>query len=137
MNPSANPMVSSRKIDDIFVWAIKGIIFLIPVLPLCVTTSMVFPYVTGKNFAFRILVEFAAALWLALISSNKDYRLRNSAITLSIFIFAFVVGLADLFGVSPYNSFWSNYERMEGYITILHLVLYFLILRSVFRSRKD
>ncbi len=127
----------SRKIDNYYLWGIKGIIFLMPFIPLYVTPSLFFPYITGKNFAFRILVEFAAALWVGLISINKEYRLRNSAITLSILFFTFIVGLADLLGVSHYNSFWSNYERMEGYLTILHLALYFMIIRSVLRTNKD
>ncbi len=45
--------------------------------------------------------------------------------------------MADILGVNPYKSFWSNYERMEGYITILHLALYFMIIRSVLQTRKD
>ncbi len=118
-------------------WGIKGILFLIAFLPLYVTPWMVFPYITGKNFAFRILVEFAAVLWLGLLSIDKKYRSLQSPLTISILIFTFVVGLANMLGVSPYNSFWSNYERMEGYITILHLVLYYLMARSVLRSKKD
>jgi O-antigen ligase/tetratricopeptide (TPR) repeat protein len=130
-------MLSFKTIDRCLLLGIKAVIFLIPVLPLYVSTGMVFPYITGKNFAFRILVEFAAALWLVLIAINKEYRLRNSRMTLSILTFTFVIGLADLLGVSPYNSFWSNYERMEGYITILHLALYFMIVKSVMETRKD
>ena len=45
-----------------------------------------------------------------------------------------VIGLANLFGVAPIKSFWSNYERMEGYITILHLGAFFLVIGSVFRE---
>ncbi|MDH4029123.1 MAG: hypothetical protein OEU95_09860, partial [Nitrospirota bacterium] len=110
-------MDSSERIKNIHLWGIKAAVFLVPVLPLYVSASMVFPYITGKNFAFRILVEFAAALWLPFILMHREYRLRNSAITLSVLTFTFIVGLADILGVSPYNSFWSNYERMEGYIT--------------------
>jgi O-antigen ligase len=98
---------------------------------------MVFPYITGKNFAFRILVEFAAVLWLGLMVLNKEYRLRNTTLVFFILLFTFVVGLADLLGVNPYKSFWSNYERMEGYITILHLVLYFMIVKSILKTKKD
>lgn len=130
-------MLFSKRIDNYYLWGIKGILFLIPFVPLLVTPSMVFPYISAKNFAFRILIEFAAALWLGLIAINREYRLRNSVLTLSILIFTFIVGLANLFGVSPYNSFWSGYERMEGYITILHLVLYFVIAKSVLRTRRD
>lgn len=130
-------MVSFKKIDNYLIWGIKGAMFLIPFIPLVVTPSALFPYITGKNFVFRILVEFAAALWVPLIFSSKQYRLNNSPILISILFFTVIVGLADLFGVSPYNSFWSNYERMEGYITILHLALFFMIISSVFRRRKD
>ena len=130
-------MSSSRKTGNYYLFGIKAVIFLIPLLPLYVSPSLVFPYIAGKNFAFRILVEFAAVLWAGLLVLNKEYRPRNSAILLSVLAFTFITGLADLLGVSPYKSFWSNYERMEGYITILHLALYFMIAGSVLRSRKD
>src|SRR4030067_1294647 len=130
-------MMSSKRIENFYLWSIKILILLISFLPLYVSSSMVFPYITGKNFAFRILVEFAAVLWLGLTILSKEYYPRNSTILLVVLIFIFVVGLADLFGINPYNSFWSNYERMEGYINILHLALYFLIIKSVFRTRKD
>lgn len=130
-------MLSSKKIEDFYLLGIKLLLFLIPFLPLYVSKSIYFPYITGKNFVFRIVIELAAALWLVLIWFKKEYRLRNSKIMFSILVFTFVVGLADIIGVNPYNSFWSNYERMEGYITILHLVLYFTILRSILRTRSD
>jgi len=130
-------MIFPLRIESILLRCVKFIIYLIPVLPLFIAPSVMFPYITGKNFAFRILVELAAAFWLCLIAANKEYRLRNSAMVLSVLAFTFVVGLADLIGVNPYNSFWSNYERMEGYITILHLSLFFLIAKSIFRSKKD
>lgn len=131
-------MVStSPKIERFYLFGIKATIFLIPFLSLYISSSMVFPYITGKNFAFRILVEFAAVLWIGLMIINREYRLRNSTLTLSILTFTFIAGLADLLGVNPYNSFWSNYERTEGYVTILHLALYFMILKSVLRTKKD
>ncbi len=116
---------------------IKIPLYLIPFLPLYISKSIYFPYIAGKNFAFRIVIELATALWLVLIGFRKEYRLQNSKIMFSILLFTFIVGLADLVGANPYNSFWSNYERMEGYITILHLVLYFSILRSILRTQRD
>ena len=98
---------------------------------------MVFPYITGKNFAFRIIIELAAVFWISLLASNKDFRPKNSLITISVLLFTFIVGLSDIFGVSPYNSFWSNYERMEGYITILHVTLYFIIIKSILKTKND
>ena len=42
--------------------------------------AMLFPYITGKNFAFRIVVEIAAAAWLLLMIINKEYRPKKSFI---------------------------------------------------------
>ncbi len=38
-------------------------------------------------------------------------------------------------GADPFRSFWSNFERMEGYVTLIHLFAFFLVAASVlFRS---
>ena len=129
--------MTSRKLENYYLWCLKTLIYLIPFLPLYVSSSMIYPYITGKNFAFRIIVELSAALWVVLLVANRKYRLQSSTITLSILAFTFIVGLADVFGINPYNSFWSNYERMEGYVTILHLALYFMIVKSIFKTKKD
>jgi len=129
--------MSFRKLENYFLWCLKTLIYVIPFLPLYISSSMVFPYITGKNFAFRVIVELSAALWVVLLVTNRKYRLQNSTITLSILAFTFIVGLADVFGINPYKSLWSNYERMEGYITILHLTLYFMVVKSVLRTKKD
>ncbi len=130
-------MSASNKTENFYLSILKILLFLIPFLPLYVSPSRVFPYITGKNFAFRGLVEIAAVFWVGLIFLQKEYRPSNSIITTSVLFFTFIVGLADLLGINPYNSFWSNYERMEGYITILHLSLYFMIVKTVLRTKKD
>jgi len=42
----------------------------------------------------------------------------------------------EIFGANPYRSFWSNYERMEGLITHLHLFAYFLVAGSVLATER-
>ncbi len=39
--------------------------------------------------------------------------------------------IADLSGINPIRSLWSNFERSEGWITIIHLWAYFMVLASV------
>jgi O-antigen ligase len=39
-------------------------------------------------------------------------------------------------GLNPDYSFWSNFERMEGYVTLAHVFMYFLIVSSVFNTKK-
>lgn len=116
---------------------IKSLLFVVPFIPLYISPSIVFPYISGKNFAFRIIIELAAALWLVLVFINKKEWFRNSPMLIAVLSFAFIVGLANLFGVNPYRSFWSNFERMEGYITILHLLFYFMLLANVMKTKRD
>lgn len=97
--------------------------------------AMLFPYITGKNFAFRILVEIAAAAWVMLMILNKNYRPKKSIILWIYSAFIFVLLLADIFSVNPTRAFFSNFERMEGFISHAHLFLYFLIMISMFKDK--
>lgn len=98
--------------------------------------TMLFPYITGKNFAFRIVIEIASAAWLLLMVLNKEYRPKKSVILYAYSAFVFVLLLADIFSVNPVRSFLSNYERMEGFISHAHIFLYFILLISIFKTEK-
>lgn len=109
-----------------------GGIFLIPIiLPFLISNTMFFPFITGKNFFFRILVELLFGTWIILALRDVRFRPTFSWILVSVTAFVVVIGLADLFGENPFKSFWSNFERMEGWVTLFHLLLYFLVTSSV------
>lgn len=99
--------------------------------------SMLFPYIAGKNFGFRILVEIAAAAWVMLMILDKNFRPKKSVLLYVYSIFVFVLLLADIFSVNPVRSFLSNYERMEGFISHAHLFLYFLMLITLFKDKAS
>ena len=126
-------MQKSLKIIKYLLWA--GIFF-IPFTPLIVTSSLFFPFITGKNFFFRILVEILLGLWFVLALYDKRYRPRKSWILIFFGAFVFIMSLATIFGANPYHSFWSNYERMEGLLTYFHLLAYFLILTAVLNTER-
>jgi O-antigen ligase/tetratricopeptide (TPR) repeat protein len=111
-----------------------GLLFVALFIPLFVSNSLFFPFITGKNFAFRIIVELAALLWVILMLRDKSYRPKFSWLSVAIAIFVAVVGVADILSSNPIKSFLSNFERMEGWITLAHLLLYYLVLTSVFRT---
>jgi O-antigen ligase/tetratricopeptide (TPR) repeat protein len=111
-------------------------IFIIPFLPLVVANSLFFPFITGKNFAFRIIVEIIFASWLLLAFTDKTYLPRRSWILYGLGIFVVLIGLADAFGAYPFKSFWSNYERMEGWVTLVHLFAYFVVAGSMLVKEK-
>ena len=111
-------------------------VFLVPFIPLIVASSMFFPFITGKNFAFRIIVEVLFALWLLLALRNPEIRPKRSFILLGVTAFLSIVLLADIGAENPFKAFWSNFERMEGFITLIHLGAYFLVASSVLSEEK-
>jgi len=130
---SLNP----KSLEVYFTRAIKVLLFIVPFLSLWISKSMLFPYITGRNFGFRILIEIAFVLWIGLIVLDHKYLPKKSYLLWAVLAFFVVIGLANLFGVDSYNSFWSRYERMEGYFGLLHFGLYFLIVSSVLRTKKE
>src|SRR3989338_9600899 len=126
-----------NQLERVVVWSIKIGLWVIPFLPLYVSGGMLFPFITGKNFAFRILVEVLFVAWVGLIAAWPQYRPKLTSLVKLIAVFVAVLFFADLFGVNPSRSFFSNYERMEGFMMIFHLYLYFLMMVSVFQTKRD
>jgi tetratricopeptide (TPR) repeat protein/O-antigen ligase len=111
-------------------------VFALPFIALYVANSMFFPFITGKNFAFRIITEIVAGAWLALAFIRSEYRPRSSWLLWAFAAFVVIIGIADIFGVYPMKSIWSNYERMEGWVTLAHLFAYFLVTVSILNTEK-
>ena len=111
-------------------------IFAVPFLAFYRFQLNVFPFITGKNFSFRIITEVMTALWLVLMLFDARYKPRKSWVLAMLLIFVGVVALSSIFGENFYRSFWSNYERMEGLVTYLHLLAYFLVLAGMLKTEK-
>ncbi len=121
---------------DVLRWVVLGGIFVLPFAALVVAHGMLFPFITGKNFTFRIIVEIMVASWAVLALLDRAYRPTFSWILAAFGAFVAVMGVANALGVAPEHSFWSNYERMEGYITLLHVFGYFVVTASVLTTEK-
>lgn len=118
-------------------------LFLIPVFPLIVANgglvlpSFFFPYITGKAFYFRMLVEIAFASWIVLAFIDAKYRPRITSLAIGVSVFMLVALIADVLGVNPLRSIWSNFERMEGWLVILHLWMFFITSTAMFGHGEE
>ena len=119
---------------DILKYSIWAGIYGTLIIPFIVVNGTFFPYITGKAFVFRILVEIIFGLWLILIIKDKQFRPKWSWILGIIGLFVFILLMADINAVAPFKAFWSNYERMEGWVTFAHLFAYFLVFSSMFEK---
>ena len=111
-------------------------LFITLFLPLIVASNYFFPFITGKNFLFRAIIEIVFAAWIILAATDKSFRPQRNLLIMAFAAFVAIIGIADLFGIYPFKSFWSNYERMEGWVTLAHLFAYFIVLISVFKTRR-
>jgi O-antigen ligase len=99
-------------------------------------TSRSFP---ARIFSFRFLVEIAFFGWVILALKEATYRLqiRKSPLLIAYGIFMAVLFFADLFGIDTFKSFWSNFERMEGFFGHIHLFAYFVVLSAMLRNVQE
>ncbi len=121
---------------DFLKWSVFAGLFAVPFLTLYVANDMFFPYITGKNFWFRIIVDFTLVAWILLALYDASYRPKFSWIAGGFGTLLVVMFFANLFGENPNASFWSNFERMDGYVSLVHTFLYMLILGSVITTHK-
>lgn len=111
-----------------------------------VTTSTLFPFIVGKYVFFRIVVDLALIFFLLglLFDDRRSLavyqRLRvlyRNPLVVAVTAFVAVFLIAGFFGVDPHFSFWSNFERGEGGIQMLHFYVFFMLLLLLFREEKD
>ena len=110
---------------------------LILFMPLVVSPETVFPYVVGKSMWFRGITYFISGFYLILLTSNRSYLPDKNFMILIFSIFVLIQALAALASSSPVNSFWSNWERMEGVADYFHWLLLIIVSSSVLRKEKS
>ena len=125
------------NIDKYFPSVIFFGLSLILFMPLVVSPETVFPYVVGKSMWFKGIIYFVSGIYLILLTSNKSYLPDKNTLILIFSIFVFVQSIAALAGSSPVNSFWSNWERMEGVTDYFHWLLLIIVSGSVLRKEKS
>ncbi|MEI6191336.1 MAG: O-antigen ligase family protein [bacterium] len=123
-------------VNKILKYTIWTGLYLTLLIPFIVFNNTFFPYITGKAFTFRIIVEILLGLWLILIIKDEEFRPKWSWILGAAGLFTFILLIADINAVAPYKAFWSNFERMEGWVTFIHLLAYFTVLGSMFNKEK-
>jgi len=126
----------NRTTKNALLYTIIALVYAVFLTPLIVSTSLFFPYITGKAFAFRLLVEIATVLYIVLAVFDRSYIPKKGTVLTAIVTFTVVLGISTFTAEEPSRSFWSNFERMEGYVTILHLSFFFIIASVVFRTKQ-
>ncbi len=140
------------RYDTYLYWGVLGTLFAVLFVPFVIADgaanwgtqpmtyvpffNMFFPYITGKNFIFRILVEIALVLYVLLALKRPEFRPRASHVLYALGGLVVWMGFATMLSVDPLKSLWSNFERMEGYVGLVHLFVFFVIAGAVLTQSK-
>lgn len=116
---------------------IRGGILVVLLSPAFVDRDLFFPFSSSKGFLFLAAVQFTCAFWLLLGLLNRDYRPRCNAVSLALLALLLCTILSTLVSQDVNRGVWSTYERMSGLVFQVHLYVFFLILSSFLKDKRD
>ncbi len=133
----------------------KFFLYLIPFTAIIVYQGSVFPFIVGKYTFFRTTVGLALIFFMLSwawgyfkfpFGKNNVNQQKNQTpaswykkinpIAIAIFIFCFIYIISGFLGYNPNASFWSNFERGEGGLQILFLLIFFALCYFLFTDEK-
>jgi len=94
-----------------------------------------FGYVSLKFTYINLLCQIVFVCWIILAILSKKYRPKVNLISIAVGIYVLILVLASIFGISPIDSFWSNFARSTGVILIIHLLLFFFAAQVLFDKK--
>jgi hypothetical protein len=125
---------NTEKILKYIIWTgLIGICF----IPLIVRSNYFFPFIVPKTLVFRIVIEVIFLAFLGLAVIKKEYRPKLNLVLVLFFLYIITVFVSSILGGSFYFSFWSNNERSEGLLLLLHLFLFLVVLSGFLRRLRD
>jgi len=120
---------------------------LLKVIKIGIFVSLLTPFIMGPfgiNFVeypkavfFRSLIEIVFVFYISLILFNKKYIPKKSILLTSLLLFYAVMFVASIFGINFHRSFFGDMPRGEGLIMHVHLLVFFIIITSVFLKREE
>lgn len=124
--------MTTATIQRLIVWLSYAAVF----APLILLRNFYFPFIVPKTIFFRSIAELMFFLWIVLAIKDSRFRPRwNSKTTWAFGAFLFFVLLSGFLGLDPRMSFWGDFERMWGFITLAHFFAFFIVLSTTFQAR--
>ncbi|OGF28189.1 hypothetical protein A2477_04090 [Candidatus Falkowbacteria bacterium RIFOXYC2_FULL_47_12] len=117
--------------------AIRCLLYALPLTPAIVAGSFLFPYISARTIYFRGIVEIALLVALVLWWRYRVHsRVERNYFFIVFSFFAVTNIISSFFSYSFLIAWFSDIERMWGVFTLLHLFLFYLLLRAFFTGRE-
>ncbi|MFW6120704.1 MAG: hypothetical protein ACOC80_07360, partial [Petrotogales bacterium] len=117
---------------------IRWSIFLCAFTPLIFYGKFLSIFHFPKLIVFRSIVEIMLIFYILLIIGNKKYRPNfKNPVLIAVTVFTGLYIITSITGINFYRSFWGTLERMGGVFSFVHYWVFFVILISIFKDKKD
>lgn len=120
---------------------LKVLTYLLPLvflLPLYTAKGYFFPFIVPRNILFRIIIGVAFALFsMLLVARPKAYIPQKNYIIYALLSLLGILTFSSFINGDFQYAFWSNYERMEGILNLIFVMLFIFTLAGVYRTKKD
>ena len=124
----------SRRLVPGTHWRIAILLLLIAALlvPVITPPGFFFPYVVARNIFFRAIGEtgILVLVW-GLCFGGDELDLRYEPIFWALVAFVVAALVSAIFSPASDHSLFGDFERMGGVWSWVHLVLFFLLLRTL------
>jgi len=124
-------------IKEAIIKVIKSAIFLVFLTPLILGPFGLNMSEYPKAVFFRSLIEIVFVFYVFLVLLDRAYLPKKSVLLFSVIIFDTILIIASIAGINFYRSFFGDMQRGEGIILHLHLLVFFVVLISLFRKKED
>lgn len=114
-----------------------ALILLTAISPFVLFEKLPFPFVTEKTLYFRLLVDMLLCVWAVVAFRNANYLPKRTPLNMAVLLLAGVTLLTAIFGYDFPYSFWSGLERMEGFMGLFYLLIYFFVLSNSLKNPQQ
>ncbi len=150
--------------QKVYLIILKIGIFLSLMSLLFISRIMLFPFITSKQIPFNVIVEISFLFWIVfiikypqwnpfkgmkskktLLSYFQPWKIlkkseennNHNLISLGFILFIVALTLSSIIGVDFNLSFWGDAERMLAVFHVLHFLIFYFIIITVIRDKKD
>lgn len=96
--------------------------------PFFYSETAFFGFITERTWFFYAVVD---CMVVTALFAPGFLTVKPSLLQIAVLLFLAVLLVADGLGVDPLLSYFSSYTRLDGFLTYLHLGLYFLVLARI------
>ncbi len=123
--------------EPILAKILKYLMYATALVPLVIFSQFMSPFHFGKVIVFRSLIEIVLVFYILLVWQDRTYLPKMNKIFGAFILFTVAFTITTATSIATYSSFWGSIERMGGLWTFWHYLLFFVILISVLRTKKE